>query len=106
MTTQPPPARDRALAATAIASLADLPTDLVVAVMVAGAAIIRGRGIGPLPIVMALAEAVGPVESVQKRRPVGALGESGRDSHADGASSPGAGRALGTFPTLRRRASR
>ena len=75
MTIQHPDPSDRALAATAIASLAELPTDLIVAVLVAAAAVIRSRGIGPLPIVMALAEAVGPFESVQKRRPVGAATE-------------------------------
>lgn len=101
MSSQPqdPTVRDRALAATAIANLADLPTDLIVAVLVAAAATLRCRGIGPLPIVMALTETVGPVESVQKRRPVGAaLRELERGSHADNASSPRPGRGLGTFP--------
>jgi hypothetical protein len=57
-----PPARDAALAAHEIARLAQLPSDLVVASLVAAAVILRARGIGPLPIVLALAEAVGQAE--------------------------------------------
>jgi len=51
-------ARERALAASEIARLSQLPSDLVVAAIAAGIAILRTRGIGPLPIVLALAEAV------------------------------------------------
>ena len=53
-----PGPRHRALAAREIARLSELPSDLVVAAVVAGAVILRARGIGPLPILLAMAEAV------------------------------------------------
>ena len=53
-----PAPRERAIAAGEIARLAHLPSDQVAAAVVAGVLILRTRGIGPLPIVLALAEAL------------------------------------------------
>lgn len=96
-----PRARDAAVAAHEIARLAQLPSDLVVAAVVAGVLILRARGIGHLPIAVALAEALGPADPVPEHRPVGAaLGEPERGSHADDAPPPRPGRDLGTPPAV------
>ena len=53
-----PAARDRALAAAAIARMAQLPSDLIVAEIVAGILVLRTKGISRLAITLALAEAL------------------------------------------------
>jgi len=50
--------RHRAIAAGEIARLAHLPSDQVAAAVVAGVLILRTRGVGPLPIALAMAEAL------------------------------------------------